>query len=94
MIKRTITETICEYDKERKLVRKTVTETKEEEDNTTLTYPYSNYPSLTNPCNPLDPYQPYCTFANGTTQTNTTIKDDKPESQKVLEMLRGISIEN
>ena len=35
MIKRDITETVYEYDKEGKLVRKVVTETHEEEDNTT-----------------------------------------------------------
>ena len=39
MIKRDITETIYEYDKEGKLVRKTVTETHEEENNTVTTYP-------------------------------------------------------
>lgn len=39
MIKRDITETIYEYDKEGKLVRKTVTATHEEENNTINTYP-------------------------------------------------------
>lgn len=39
MIKRNITETVYEYDKEGKLVRKTVTETHEEENNTVTTYP-------------------------------------------------------
>ena len=39
MIKRDITETVYEYDKEGKLVRKTVTETHEEENNTVTTYP-------------------------------------------------------
>ncbi len=39
MIKRDITETVYEYDKEGKLVRKTVTETHEEENNTITTYP-------------------------------------------------------
>ena len=48
MIKRNTTETIYEYDKEGKLIKKTVTETHEEEEGTTLTYPV--YP--TNPCNP------------------------------------------
>ena len=38
MIKRDITETVYEYDKEGKLLRKVVTETHEEEDNTTVTY--------------------------------------------------------
>lgn len=41
MIKRDITETIYEYDKEGKLIKKTVTETHETEEGTTLTYPYS-----------------------------------------------------
>lgn len=39
MIKRDITETVYEYDKEGKLVKKTVTETHEEENNTITTYP-------------------------------------------------------
>ena len=43
MIKRDITETVCEYDNEGKLVKKTVTETHEEEDNTT----FVNNPSWT-----------------------------------------------
>lgn len=47
MIKRDTTETIYEYDKEGKLIKKTVTETHEEEEGTTLTYPYP-----INPCNP------------------------------------------
>lgn len=37
MIKRDTTETIYEYDKEGKLIKKTVTETHEEEEGTTLT---------------------------------------------------------
>lgn len=52
MIKRDITETVYEYDKEGKLVKKTVTETHEEENNTVTTYPswiYSNG-STTTPC--------------------------------------------
>ena len=53
MIKRDITETVYEYDKEGKLLKKTVTETHEEEDNTTVTYPsftYLNGGGTTNPC--------------------------------------------
>lgn len=50
MIKRDITETVYEYDKEGKLLKKTVTETHEEEDNT-----ITNYPSLTY-LNGTDPY--------------------------------------
>ena len=52
MIKRDITETVYEYDKEGKLLKKTVTETHEEEDNTTVTYPsftYLNGGGTTNP---------------------------------------------
>ena len=41
MIKRDITETIYEYDKEGKLIKKTVTETHEEDSNITdVSYPY------------------------------------------------------
>ena len=42
MIKRDITETVYEYDKEGKLVKKTVTETHEEDSNTSITYPYTS----------------------------------------------------
>ena len=52
MIKRDITETVYEYDKEGKLLKKTVVETHEEEDNTTVTYPSFTYLNgcTTNPC--------------------------------------------
>lgn len=43
MIKRDITETVCEYDNEGKLIKKTVTETHEEEDNTAINYPSWSY---------------------------------------------------
>ena len=43
MIKRDITETVYEYDKEGKLLKKTVTETHEEEDNTVTNYPSWTY---------------------------------------------------
>ena len=43
MIKRDITETVYEYDKEGKLLKKTVTETHEEETNTITTYPSWTY---------------------------------------------------
>ena len=68
MIKRDTTETIYEYDKEGKLIKKTVTETHEEEEGTTLTYPFC--PCPTNPCTPTnDPnknlwQQPYVTWSN------------------------------
>lgn len=51
MIKRDITETIYEYDKEGKLVKKTVVETHEEENNTITNYPSWSYVNGT---------QPYC----------------------------------
>ena len=73
MVKRTITETIYEYDKQGNIIKKTVTETHEEEDNTILTYP----------SNPLNPYtspisndwwkQPYVTCYNGTKTDPETI---------------------
>lgn len=47
MIKRDITETILEYDNEGKLVRKTVTETHEEEEDKVTVSSYQTYPSLT-----------------------------------------------
>ena len=49
MIKRDITETVYEYDKEGKLLKKTVIETHEEEDNTVATYPSWTYLNGTNP---------------------------------------------
>lgn len=49
MIKRDIIETIYEYDKEGKLVKKTVTETHEEENNTTTNYPGFTYLNGTYP---------------------------------------------
>jgi hypothetical protein len=50
MIKRDITETVYEYDKEGKLLKKTVIETHEEEDNTVTNYPSWTYLNGTNPC--------------------------------------------
>lgn len=50
MIKRDITETVYEYDKEGKLVRKVVTETHEEEDNTTTISSPWTYLNGANPC--------------------------------------------
>ena len=61
MIKRNITETVYEYDKEGKLLKKTVTETHEEEDNTVTTYPSWTYLNGTQPyCNETIP----CTITN------------------------------
>lgn len=42
MIKRTIKETVNEYDKDGRLVRQTITETSEDDD--TQYYPYPYYP--------------------------------------------------
>ena len=51
MIKRDITETIYEYDNEGKLIKKTITETHEEEEEKITTSTYQSYPGLiTNPC--------------------------------------------
>jgi hypothetical protein len=43
MIKRDVTETVYEYDKEGKLIKKTVTETHEEDNNASVSWPYSPY---------------------------------------------------
>ena len=43
MIKRDVTETVYEYDKEGKLVKKTVTETHEEDNNASISWPYTPY---------------------------------------------------
>lgn len=50
MIKRDIVETTYEYDKEGKLLKKTVIETHEEEDNTTTISSPWTYLNGTNPC--------------------------------------------
>ena len=57
MIKRTVTETVYEYDKQGNIIKKIVTETHEEEDNTTLTYPSTPI----NHC----PNFLYTTYSNG-----------------------------
>lgn len=56
MIKRDITETIYEYDNEGKLVKKTVIETHEEEEEKTTISTYEIRPTLTNPCKPTHYY--------------------------------------
>lgn len=50
MVKRDIIETTYEYDKEGKLLKKTVIETHEEEENTVTTYPSWSYLNGINPC--------------------------------------------
>ena len=73
MVKRTVTETIYEYDKQGNLVKKTVTETHEEEDNTILTYPSTPL----NPCPNTTPgdwwKQPYITWSNGTSGDTSSV---------------------
>ena len=70
MIKRDITETVYEYDKEGKLVKKTVIETHEEENNTVTTYPSFSYlnGNVTNPCEALP-----CTLATKSTYTDDSL---------------------
>lgn len=73
MIKRNITETTYEYDKEGKLLRKTVTETHEEEDNTVTTYPswsYLNGPVFTCTNNTVSTKDDTATCAATTTVQN------------------------
>ena len=60
MIKRDITETIYEYDNEGKLVKKTVTETHEEEEEKITTSTWQTYPNITNPCWDKISTVPYC----------------------------------
>lgn len=66
MIKRDITETVYEYDKEGKLVRKTITETHEEESNVTTYQPGFTYLNDVNPCT-------LSTHDTATCNTTTTI---------------------
>lgn len=72
MIKRNITETVYEYDKEGKLVKKTVIETHEEENNTVTTYPSFSYLNG-NVTNIAKPYE--ATLAT-TTTTKCNYNDD------------------
>lgn len=59
MIKRTIKETVSEYDSDGKLVRQTVTETTEDDD--TMYYPtYTPYPYATPSVTPLINTEPMC----------------------------------
>lgn len=46
MIKRDIKETICEYDNEGKLLKKTIIETHEEEEDKITTSTYQTYPHI------------------------------------------------
>ena len=73
MIKRDTVETVYEYDKEGKLIKKTVTETHEEEDNTITHYPSWSY---------LNDTAPYCSDSISTARTTQVAKlnncsDDK-----------------
>ena len=66
MIKRDITETVYEYDKEGKLIKKTIIETHEEENNTVTTYPSFTY--LNGNTTGTQPYK--TTLATTTTKCN------------------------
>lgn len=66
MVKRTVTETIYEYDKQGNIIKKTVTETHEEEGNTILT----TYPS--NPLNPCPNTTPRDWWSQPYVWTSTT----------------------
>ena len=63
MVKRTITETIEEYNSDGNLIRKTITETHEEDNNIKLNYPsYTPYdPSINHP---VAPYITWCNRAS------------------------------
>lgn len=74
MIKRDITETIYEYDKEGKLVKKTVTETHEEEEEKNTISTYQTYPNLTAPYFGPISTTPYCGEYHNVTLTNTATK--------------------
>ena len=67
MIKRDIVETVYEYDSEGKLLKKTVTETHEEEEEKTTVSTWQTYPNLT-----LDKIStvPYCKETHDMTLTN------------------------
>lgn len=74
MIKRDITETVYEYDKEGKLLKKTVTETHEEESNTITTYPswsISNDPYCTTTISDKNACANAAIYAKDTTCTTT-----------------------
>jgi hypothetical protein len=72
MIKRDIVETIYEYDNEGKLIRKTVTETHEEEEEKVTTSTWRTYPNLTIPClDRISTTTPYCE-TNSTSDMVTT----------------------
>lgn len=80
MVKRDITETVYEYDKEGKLIRKTVTETHEEEEGTSYTYPLNPCPNTT----PNDNWWKYpcVTWSNDTTSDLTATKaQNNPTTQ-------------
>lgn len=72
MIKRDIVETVYEYDSEGKLLKKTVTETHEEEEEKTTVSTWQTYPNLT-----WDKLSttPYCKEIHDMTLTNATKTD-------------------
>ena len=79
MIKRDITETILEYDNEGKLVKKTVIETHEEEEDKITTSTYQTYPSLTQGFEKIATI-PCCTETHSITATNDLISNTTVKS--------------
>ena len=74
MIKRDIVETTYEYDNEGKLLKKTVIETHEEEEEKITTSTWQTYPNLTNPCINNLPIVPYCKEIHDMTLATTSNK--------------------
>ena len=73
MIKRDITETVYEYGKEGNLLKKIVTETHEEEDNTITTYPSWQYLNGTDPyCSSKIDNSATCAVASDEVYTKVT----------------------
>lgn len=76
MVKRTIKETVTEYDKDGNIVRQTVTEITEDDD--TRYWPYNPSP-LTNPCTP----NPWWGEVTCTTTSNNTEGVLDAESRRI-----------
>ena len=65
MIKRKTVETVYEYDKDNKIVRKTITETEEEDTNDYRPGYTPYFPGVTQPVYPGDVYCNITTSSNG-----------------------------
>ena len=72
MVKRDIVETVYEYDNEGKLLKKTVTETHEEEEEKITTSTWQTYPNIVNPCLNNFPIVPYCKDQHDMTLSTTS----------------------